>query len=226
MSPLPDDIDRQKLLLEEAKFRHTVQIDEKRFHWERSGKLWSQLLALVPIVAIVIGYYFNSRLESDRSIRTQNIAVLTLQRQFLDRQLADFYYPIKLRFEKDTAVWTLARQLSPDATNMDPAFSRTVETGVLLPNHDEILGIISANFSLLKNSEENYDTTKLMNNINQFQRHVAAYKTLRKLDIYSKNPIQVCPECGFPLGFPALIDAHIVDLEKQRTALIYKIKQL
>jgi hypothetical protein len=226
MSLVPDDLDRQRLQLEEARFRHTVQIDEKRFSWDRSGKIWSQLLALVPIVAIVIGYYFNSQLESDRSVRTQNVAALTLQRQFIDRQLADLYYPIKLRFEKDTAVWTLARQLSPTAINTDPAFSKTVETGILLPNHEEILAIISANFSLLKNSEEKYDTTKLMTNINQYQRHVAAYRTLRKLDIYSQNAIQVCTTCGFPLEFPGLIDARIVDLEKQRTALIDKIKRL
>lgn len=218
------NIETQKLRLEELKFQHTVATDERRLTSERLTKLWSPLLTLVPILAIIVGYYFNSQLEKDKSTRTHTAEVLSLKRQFIDRQLADFYYPIQMRLEKDTAVWTLAYQLTKRSANS--AFSKHIENNVLLPNHEEVIGIIGANFSLLKNGDENYDPANLIKTINHYQRHVAAFKTLRKLGIYDLNPIQVCNNCDYPRDFSKLMSARIIDLEKQRAALTKEVQQL
>ena len=227
MTDHSDGIESSKLRLEEAKFQHTVANDEKRNRSDRQTKLWSPLLTLIPILAIIVGYHFNSRLEQQKSFLTQSTALVTLKRQFVDRQLADFYYPIQLRLEKDTAVWTLSNQLSKgEQDGPDQEFSRTIENGVILPNHEEIIGIISANFALLKNGDENFDPTSLIHSINQYQRHVAAYRTLRKLHIYDKNPRQVCASCEFPDDLPKIIAKRIVELEKQRASLSRDLQRL
>jgi hypothetical protein len=208
-------LDEQKVDIERQKLR----LEERKFHLEQRARLWAPLLTMIPILAIIVGYYFNTRLESQKNAQAHHADMLKLKRQFIDRQLGELYYPIQLRLEKDTAVWILSDHLTKGNPGANTAFSRTIENAVLLPNHEEALGIIAANFSLLKNSDEHFDPTPLMNSINHYQRHVAAYRTLRKLELYDKNPVDVCPTCAWPTELKALITRRIADLEKQRAAL-------
>jgi hypothetical protein len=215
------DIERKTLQLEELKFRHSADYDEKRFKSERSAKIWSQISTFVPILAIIIGFYSSIGLESLKQSNLSRAESVKIKKQFIDRQLAEFYYPIKLRLEKDTAVWTLSGQLSKqNRESTSPAFSKYIENSVLIPNHEEVLAIIDNHFDLIKNNDEDFNPEALIGVINQYERHVAAYKTLRKLGIYSLNPIQVCQECDFPRPFNKLISDRITELERQRATIV------
>ena len=145
MAPLDADavkieIERQKLELEVQKFKHIAEYDEKKFRSEKAKKFWSQIATLIPILAIIIGFYSNVRLESIKQVNASSVASIKQKKDFIDRQLAHFYYPIKLRLEKDTAVWKLSGQLSPkNRAKTDEEFSKYIENSVLIPNHEEII---------------------------------------------------------------------------------------
>lgn len=214
------DIDKRRLILEESKFEYSKAQDERHEKTERLGKVWMQLSTVIPIVAIIVGFYMNVRLEN---VKRENVAYAesrATQRAFVDKQLSDFYYPIHLRLQKDTAVWTLAKQLHKDGVDYDAEkFSKFIESNILVPNHKEIIAIIDKNFMLLKNPYEKLDVGPLVKVIGSYERHVSAYVALRGLDTFTANPIQICEDCNFPNEFPLLITARIAELEKQRSLL-------
>jgi hypothetical protein len=106
------DIEQEKFQLEKHRFDYSVSVDDRKFKAEKSARMWSQISTLVPILALIIGFFTSERLESLKSTRALKVEVLKTKRDFVSRQLTEFYYPIELRREKDTAVWTLARQLT------------------------------------------------------------------------------------------------------------------
>jgi hypothetical protein len=94
-----------------------------------------------------------------------------------------------------------------------------LKKAILIPSHDEVIKIIGQNLSLIKNGREKFDPTKLMGAINHYQRHVAAYKALRAINIFSANPIELGNDSKFPDELPPLIVERIKDLESQRASL-------
>jgi hypothetical protein len=179
------DLERKRIDLEERKFRHSAEYDEKKLLADKSAKTWAQISTFIPIVVIVIGFNLNLALDSAKLSNSARSESLVRRVQFVDRQLAELYYPIMLRLEKDSAVWPLSGQLSKqNRAATSPEFSRDIENSVLIPNHEEIISIIAAHFNLLKNADEHIDTAPLISAINQYQRHVAVYRALRKLNIY------------------------------------------
>lgn len=214
------ELESSKFALDKEKFAYAKQLDLTRLASERRTRFWSQFATFIPILAVVAGFYANSRLESGKQTAAAAVEVRKAQREFISRQLSDLYYPIELRLRKDTETWNLAGQLSTqNRANTSEEFSRYVEESVLIPNHEEIVRTLDSHFDLLTNAWESYDPKALVAAIGQYERHVAAYKSLRAVHIYSLNPIQVCDTCAFPAAFPKLISARIADLEKQRTGL-------
>jgi predicted RND superfamily exporter protein len=205
---------------EQAKFSKSEEREERRFKADQSARRWSQIATFIPILAIIFGLYGNVYLESVKHTNATTSTQLKLRREFIDRQLSDFYYPIKMRLEKDTAIWQLSGQLSEkNRIRTGDNFSKYIENSVLIPNHEEIISIISKNFGLIKNADEQYDTKPLIKSINHYQRHFSAYKTLRTQGIYNINPTDVCKGCEWPDSLPKLINERILQLENQREAL-------
>lgn len=205
---------------ERIRFSKSDEREERRFKADQSSRRWAQIATFVPILAIILGLFGNIYLESIKQINVNTAIQLKLKRDFIDRQLSEFYYPIKMRLEKDTAVWQLSDQLSlVNRKKTGDRFSKYIENSVLISNHEEIINIISKNFGLIKNADEKYDPKPLIDSINHYQRHFAAYKTLRALNIYDLNPIDVCKGCEWPPLFPELISKRISELEMQREAL-------
>lgn len=216
-------LEKERYELEKLKFSKSEEREERNFKADQSSRRWSQIATFIPVIAIILGLFANIHLESVKQSNANASLQLKLKRDFIDRQLSEFYYPIKMRLEKDTAVWQLSGQLSEQNRNKTgDDFSKYIENSVLIPNHEEIIAIISRNFGLIKNADEKYDTKPLIDSINQYQRHFSAYKTLRALGVYTINPIGVCKGCEWPESFPRLISLRIVELERQREALSSK----
>lgn len=213
-------LERKRLEFDQFKFAKSDEHEERRYRADIASKRWSQIATFIPILAIIIGLYANIQLESVKHINTLKAVQLEQKREFINRQLSDFYYPIEMRLEKDTAVWQLSDQLAgKNKLIKGDSFSKFIENSVLIPNHEEIVSILAKNFALMKNPDESYDTTPLLRAINHYQRHFSAYKTLRALGIYTMNPIEVCTECDYPQAFPKLIRERIKSLEAQRQLL-------
>lgn len=216
-------LERARHDLDQLKFSKSEEREEKRFKADQTSRRWSQIATFIPILAIIFGLFGNIFFESVKQSNVNAALQLKLKHDFIDRQLSEFYYPIKLRLEKDTAVWQLSGQLSEkNRKKTGDDFSKYIENSVIIPNHEEIVGIISKNFGLIKNADEKYDPKSLIESINNYQRHFAAYKTLRTLGIYDLNPIDVCKGCEWPHSFLKLISERIVELEKQREELSAK----
>lgn len=217
-------LDREKHEFERSRASYERDLRERNFKEQRKARIWSQVATFLPIVAIILGFYVNLSLESRKQSSANNALAKNVKREFIDRQLSELYYPIKLRLEKDTAVWTLSKTLAGRAQLATTAdFSSYIEYQILLPNHEEIVRIIDTKFSLLKNGDENFDPKVLQSSIAHYERHVAAYRALRTLKIQA-NPIDVCSGCDFPSDFRQLIADRIASLEEQRAALLRQLQ--
>lgn len=221
------EIESRKIALEIEKFEYQKKQDELRAKTDIRSKRWAQLSVLIPIVAIIISFLTNSVLERNKIASASRQEQLRSDREFINKQLSDFYYPIFLRLEKDSATWTLASQLSKDVrARTTPQFSDYIESDILIPNHEETIKIIDDGLSLIKNGRERYDPSALISAVKKYQRHVAAYRALRAINDFSSNPIELCSDCKFPAEFPKLISERIKDLEAQRAALSDELRGL
>jgi hypothetical protein len=218
--PIMPDIEEQKLALEERKFAFSRECEEQKFRTESRLRIWGQLTALIPILAIIVGYFVNERAESGKREAAVRTEARAESRRMVDKQLAEFYYPIALRLEKDGAIWMLSGNLTGQKLKIDnKRFSELIEKKILLENHKEILKIIDSHFDLVKNKNENFDSTEFVKSIKQYQKHVAVYLALRELGL-PYNPTDVCSDCKFPNSFPQIVTKRITQLERQRAALL------
>lgn len=220
-------LDREKFEFERGDARHERELRERDFREQRKARMWSQVATFVPIIAIILGFWVNLSLEAHKQANANVALARKMKREFVDRQLAEFYYPIKLRLEKDSAVWTLSGGLAGRVEAGERIeFSAFIEHQILIPNHDEIVRIMDTKFALLKNSDEAFtpeERKAMMAAITHYERHVATYKALRATKI-PLNPIGVCrDDCSFPLEFPKFIDARIDALERQRSELMQQL---
>ena len=201
----------RKLELEEKKFSHVQMMDAKKLKSERSAKLWSQLSLFVPLAILLVGFILNSRAEHSRRYREQQDELVKGKRDFITRQLSEFYYPIQLRLHKGNAVFE-----KWNATT-DKKLARQIEETFIIPNHEEIVKIIDTRFDLIRNdSEYAEDLVELMDALKAYERHVALYKALRDTGD-SRKPIQLGEP--YPKKFFRLIEKRVADLENQRDDL-------
>jgi hypothetical protein len=220
ISHVNDSLEYKRLNLERDRFAYQKIRDQAMDQANKRVKLWAQLSTVVPVLVIILSFLANASLERSKSAAVSRQEQLRFDRDFIDKQLSNLYYPIRLKLEKDSAVWTLARQLSPAIRGKtSPEFSSYVEKSILIPNHEEAIKIIDQNLALIKNGRETYDPKTLMEALNHYQRHVAAYKALRAINNISANPIELGDDSRFPHELPPLIVNRIKDLESQRASL-------
>lgn len=212
------ELERKKFELEEIKFHHSKNLDYQKLKTDRVAKLWTPLSIFTPMAVFLIGFYLNSGSEQAKREQANREEVIKSKRQFVEKQLAEFYYPIQLRLHKDNAFFTTWRELLLTGGERNIGIAKKIETQFILPNHEEIIKIIDLHFDLIKNDME-FDTAtyNLMDTIKVYQRHVAVYKLL-KLTGDSRRPAQV--KQPFPKPFFRLIEDRIVDLENQRDSLL------
>jgi hypothetical protein len=210
------ELDRRRLELEELKFTHAKAIDEKKLKADRSSKLWSQFSIFTPVVVILLGFALNSYSERLKVDRARFEETNKQKRQFIEKQLSEFYYPIQLRLNKDNAFFEIWRNNQQESGDMKIA--RKIEDDFVLPNHEEIIKIIDAHFDLIKNdSDDEEKLYPLMDAMKAYERHVAVYKALKETGD-TRKPIQLRER--FPKEFFGLIDKRIAELENRRDDLL------
>ena len=210
-------IEREKLGFEREKFDLQRALDERKFRSEVSAKKWSQIATFVPILVVILGFYFSQTLESAKKTQEAAIAQRAARIQFVERQLSDFYYPVKMRLERDNAIWEVSAQNKSSTANLKIADD--IEARLILPNHQEIMELIKGKFHLLTNDAEQVDIAPLILSMNRYQRHVTIYKALRESND-SRFPLSICEDCGYPKEFENEVYKRIQSLERQRSELL------
>jgi len=221
-------LDREKYDFEKLRHSESQALEERRLATEVSSRRWGQLATFVPVLALVVGFFLNQSAERDKRDAANNAEIRRVEREvalqrhtdrlrFVERQLSDFYYPVKIRLERDNAVWEVSAQNKDSSANFKIATD--IEGRLVLPNHDEIMDLLKNKFHLLVNDAESVDLQPLIDQMNLYQRHVTIYKALRDSKD-NRYPHSVCTGCGYPKGFEEQINARIRALEAQRKSLI------
>ncbi len=131
--------------------------------------------------------------------------------EFLERQLTEFYWPLYWGLQKDNAVWE--RVLDRD--KLDTAkrkIARGIEKSFILPNHQEMVGIITAKIHLAEADPE------LEPLLLAYVRHVAVYAAMRQDRIDDQDPKaqgEPWPKALFPM-----IAEHTKRLQKEYDHLV------
>jgi hypothetical protein len=178
--------------------------------------------ALILIGGLVGSYWLNQRLEEFKSkqVATFQIAKekLELKQQILEKQLSDFYRPIRLRLEADNAIWKhmLGKYENDSITQ---TFGLAFEKTFILPNHDRIMEIIEQHGHLVG------DDPKVVEEINYYTRHVAVYRALRAMDD-KRDPVSFDKGLGWPKNFYPVIRERTVALQAEYDSLLKEYDSL
>src|SRR5262249_28359882 len=91
---------------------------------------------------------------------------------FRERQLTEFYWPLFIRLEVDTAVWgRILEKRQEDARNR--ALAEAIEKDLILRNHDASLELLRSKIHLSEDDPQTFELAM------RYVRHVAVYKALR-----------------------------------------------
>lgn len=101
--------------------------------------------------------------------------------QLLERQLSEFYWPIYIRLEKDNLIW---EKVFDKNSGVDPAVQKALETTHILPNHQEIMEILSSKIYLARASQP------LSRALSAYIKHIAVYQAIRQAGIHDRDPLQ------------------------------------
>jgi hypothetical protein len=118
--------------------------------------------------------------------RTLDVEALkrTKRIEYLERQLAEFYWPLYVRLQMDNAIWERLGKVGAESSTEDVVIARTIERQVLRPNHQKAIELIESKIHLAENDEV------LEDHIFRYIRHVAVLEALRSANI-KKDPVDV-----------------------------------
>jgi hypothetical protein len=144
---------------------------------------------LLALVLAVAGYWLNRMLEQSKARQAleNELAKLkdTKRLDFLERQLAEFYWPLYLRLEIDNAIWRRILDRNSVESELRQRLGAAIEKDVILPNHEQVVSLLQAKFHLAQANPE------MVQAIFRYLRHVAVYRALRGEKCYDKNPIDL-----------------------------------
>jgi hypothetical protein len=129
------------------------------------------------------------------------------QLDLLERQLAEFYWPLYLRLEKDNAVWgkILHRDDRTDPIRQKIAWQ--IESEFLLPNHEAIIKIVEEKIHLANPDDI------LLGELLAYIRHVAVFSAPRSAEIQDRDPIALGEP--YPKDLFPLVRERTIDLQKR-----------
>jgi len=161
------------------------------------------------------------KLEQDKIVRLFEFDTLLLEKglqidnqkelykerlEFVTSQLQAFYWPIKIRLEKNNAVYDMLSS---------PFVGKNIDTSVVLPNHLEIIEIIESNIHLAQADN------RLKDEIKNYIGHVYMYQALRQGG-YQGFP-QDYKGNNYSKSFYELITARTDRFQSEYDSLIKKI---
>jgi hypothetical protein len=110
--------------------------------------------------------------------------------------LSEFFRPIHVRLQRDNINWRRILDLTEPDGSIKQRLAESIERDYIIPNHDELVGIIEHWRHLVESDEE------LSRSLNEYLHHVVVYKAIRWSGDKTTFPLQAgapWPEALFPL---------------------------
>lgn len=168
--------------------------------------------AALGILALIAGYWINKQFERFKSKQSLYLEIAREKRQLVEKQLAEFYWPILIRLEKDNAIWkSMLGKYKTDPT--ERKLGLEVEKAFILQNHDEIMKIIEGYIHHVGNNQD------LLDEIKKYSRHVAVYKALRAIDD-KRDPNNLDKDIGWPDDFYTTIRDKMLAIQQEYESLL------
>jgi Domain of unknown function (DUF4145) len=127
------------------------------------------------------------------------------------RLLSAFFRPVHLRLRRDNINWRRILDLAAPEGSLDQGLAATIERDYILPNHEEILGIVERGRHFVESDKE------LARVLDEYLRHVVVYKAIRSSGDRTTLPLQAgapWPEAFFPL-----VEQRLLSLEREEEEL-------
>jgi hypothetical protein len=130
----------------------------------------------------------------------------------LEKKLANFYWPVYIRLQRDNTVWEKILERSNKQDEERSKLAYQIEEDVLLPNHMRTVEIVESNIHLAGLDSE------LEELLMQYLRHVAVYRSIRTVGIKDKDPIHFGEP--WPLNLFEAIQKRLVKYQKEYDELL------
>ncbi len=175
---------------------------------------------LLSLIILIAGYWLNKYLEINKQATAFRNKIKESNREkalsTTEKQLANFYYPIYFRLQKDNAIWRLSPQLSNKQGKLPIEANEVIENEFILKNHREIIAIIENNIQFIEVNEE------LQAAINMYIKHFTVYDVVRKTEALKHlNPIDF--DAPFPKKFEKIIKNNMNILQQSNNELLQTV---
>jgi hypothetical protein len=100
-------IERERLDFDKQEARRAADLEERRFRLDKRSRWWTPLSVGLPLITFVFTTIFTNAAEHFKHIRYHREAELKERRTFIERQLAQFYFPLLSASEADDLYWCL-----------------------------------------------------------------------------------------------------------------------
>ena len=137
--------------------------------------------------------------------------VLSKRVELLDRQLSEFYWPLYIRLEKNNVIWERILDLGEEDEGRR-RLAEEIERGVILPNHEEITGVIETRMHLAE--ADAAFTRELLHYIH----HVTLHKALRAAGETRAFPMDF--GIGWPEQLFPMVQRRTEALQREYDSLI------
>ncbi len=138
---------------------------------------------LIALISAATGFMLKSLWQANID-RQKDIEKTNRNKRIanIEAQLADFYWPVYLRLQKDNVIWE--KILDRDSEDEDKKKTGyEIEKSIILPNHEEIVRIIENNIHRARPDKEMEDQ------LLQYLRHISVYQSIRNAGIIDKDPL-------------------------------------
>src|SRR4051812_22471297 len=106
------EIEKKKLELEQRKAADSKKLEQDKLDTEKAKSVWTrsstQLSVVIPILVLIIGNLLNQYADREKAKQESASQHRKAMRDFIQRQLSEFYYPVQFRLWKDDATWKTA----------------------------------------------------------------------------------------------------------------------
>jgi hypothetical protein len=226
-APSPE---RERLDFEKQEARRAADLEERRFRLERRSRWWTPVSIGVPLITFVITTIFTNVADHRKHIRDNREAALKEQRAFIERQLAEFYYPLLSASQADDIYWCLVipdaigcvQRQEPGKKKLTANERHDIDISLIVLNHKKTRELIESCTALVRNPEEP-EVPNFQDQLRKYLLNTEVYDELRK---QGDQQVPADFGIGYPPDFTKSIEQRIANLHMQEEELTRELNAL
>jgi len=170
------------------------------------------LETLAALIAAAVGFATKSVFDAWTDKKKQlELEAWKLKVATLQQRLADFYWPLYLRLQRDNVVWGRILERGND-DDIKRRIAREIEEGVILPNHREAVSIIEHGIHVAA-IDPQFEVEML-----KYLRHVAVYTSARAAGLLDVDPVDLNEP--WPREFFPMVESRLARYQNELLELL------